>query len=126
MIMSGWILPDMYGVECISCSHSKAHLQIVNKYLENLKSKDYPCYKEIMNEFFKLRTQRKVIDLEDFAVMKLGWVKIMDHPIKIIFYSPESPIEFLIHRYAKLGYTTISTFDKQSIINIYISSQELI
>lgn len=126
MIMSGWILPDMYNVECMSCSHSKAHLQIVKKYLDNLKHKDYHCYKEIMKDFFKLRTGRKVIDLEDYAVMKLGWVKIIDHPIKIVFYSPESPIELLIHRYRKIGYTAISTFDRQGIINVCIPSQELI
>ncbi len=126
MIMSGWILPDVYSVECKSCSQAKAHTQIVKRYLDNLKLKDYNCYKEIMQEFFKLRTRRKIIDLEDFAVMKLGWIKVIDFPIKIVFYSPESPIELLIERYKKIGYTTISTFDRQSIINVCIPSQELI
>ena len=126
MIMSGWILPDMHDVECKSCANSKAHTQVVKKYLDSLKVKDYRCYKEIMQEFFKLRTQRKIIDLEDFAVMKLGWIKIIDCPIKIVFYSPESPIELLIQRYRKIGYTTIATFDRQGIINVCIPSQELI
>lgn len=126
MIMSGWILPDMYNVECKSCTHSKAHTQIVKKYLDNLKLKDYNCYKEMMQEFFKLRAGRKIIDLEDFAVMKLGWIKVLDHPIKIVFYSSESPVELLIERYKKIGYTTIATFDRQSIINVCIPSQELI
>ena len=126
MIMSGWILPDMYKIECKSCSSSNAHKQIVEKYLYNLKHKDYRSYKEIMQEFFKLRTGRKIIDIEDFAVMKLGWIKIINYPIKVVFYSPESPIELLIERYKKIGYTTISTFDRQSIINICIPSQELI
>lgn len=126
MIMSGWILPDMHNVECKSCSDSKAHSQIVKKYLANLKVRDCRCYEEIICEFYKLRSQRKIIDLEDFAVMKLGWIKVLNNPIKIVFYSPESPIELLINRYRKLGYTTISTFDRQSIINICIASQELI
>jgi len=126
MIMSGWILPDMYHVECKSCSHLKAHTQIVKRYLDNLKEKDFACYSEIMQEFFKLRTRKKVFDLEDFAVLKLGWIKIIDHPIKVVFYSNESPLELLIDRYKNLGYTTISCYEKQSIINICIPSQELI
>lgn len=126
MIMSGWILPDMYSVKCNSCSNTKEHTKIIKRYLDNLKHKDYQIYQEIMQEFFKLRTGRKIIDLEDFAVMKLGWIKVIDFPIKIVFYSPESPIELLIERYKKIGYTTISTFDRQSIINVCISSQELI
>ena len=126
MIMSGWILPDVYNVECKSCSQTKAHTQIVKKYLDNLKHKDYYCYKQIMEDFFKLRTQRKIIDLEDFAVIKLGWIKIIDFPIKVVFFSAESPIELLVQRYVKLGYTAISTFDRQSIINVAVPSQELI
>lgn len=126
MIMSGWILPDMYNVACSSCSHSKEHTKIVKQYLDNLKLKDYNCYKEIMQDFFKLRTGRKIIDLEDFAVIKLGWIKIINNPIKIVFYSPESPMELLIERYKKIGYTSISTFDRQNIIHVCIPSQELI
>ncbi|MBQ8043444.1 MAG: hypothetical protein IJ272_04770 [Clostridia bacterium] len=126
MIMSGWILPDMHNVECKSCSHSKAHAQIVKRYLDNLKQKDYACYKETIQEFFRLRNKKKVLDFEDFAVLKLGWIKIIDQPIKVVFYSNESPIELLIDRYKNLGYTTISSYEKQSIINICIPSQDLI
>ena len=126
MVMSGWVLPDMYNVECTSCSHTKAHTQIVKRYLENLKQKDYACYTEIMQEFFKLRTRKKVLDLEDFAVLKLGWVKIIDKPIKVVFYSSESPLELLIARYKNLDYAVIQSLERQSIINVCIPSQELI
>ena len=126
MIKSGWILPDMYEVECKSCSNVKLHLNIVKNYLDNLKKLDYACYKEVMQTYFKLRNQKKVLDLEDFAVLKLGWIKLIDQPIKVVFYSNESPLELLIARYKNLGYTPISSYEKQTIINICISSEQLI
>lgn len=126
MITSGWILPDMYEVQCLSCSSSNGHMKIVKDYLSKLKEKDYSNYAEILHEYYRLRARRKVLDLEDFAVMKLGWIKVINTPIRVVFYSPESPLELLINRYAKIGYTPIATDEKQIIINIKISSQELI
>ena len=126
MIMSGWILPDMYEVKCMSYSHSKEHLEIVQKYLEGLKRKNYTVYSEIMHEYYKLRTRRRIIDLEDFAVIKLGWIKVINSPIKLVFYSPESPMELLIRRYSKLGYTVIPIEEKISVYNVFIPSSELI
>lgn len=126
MIMSGWILPDMYEVKCISYSHSKEHFEIVHKYLESLKEKNHTVYHEIMHEYYKLRTRKKILDLEDFAVIKLGWIKVINSPVKVVFYSPESPMELLIKRYSKLGYSTIPIEEKISIYNIFIPSKELI
>ena len=126
MILSGWILPDMYEIKCPSCSAANCHTEVIKKYLNNIKTKDEIIYKEIMHEFYKLRSRKKVLDLEDFAVIKLGWIKILDFPIKIIFYSPESPVEILKNRYSKLGFYTIEMDEKQSMININIPSKELI
>ena len=126
MIMSGWILPDMNEIKCSSCSNSHCHLEIVKKYLANLKRRDETIYKEIMNEFYRLRSCKKVLDLEDFAVIKLGWFKVLNCPIRIVFYSPNSPLEILKCRYNKLGYSTIEMDEKQSVIHIHIPSQELI
>lgn len=126
MIMSGWILPDMNEIQCPSYSNSHCHLEAVKKYLANLKKRDETEYKEIMNEFYRLKARKKVLDLEDFAVIKLGWFKVLNYPIRIVFYSPNSPLEILKCRYNKLGYSTIEMDEKQSIINIHISSQELI
>lgn len=126
MIMSGWILPDMHEVKCESYSSTKAHLRIVKEYLAKLRIRDFNLYSEIMQEFFKLRLRRNVLDLEDFVVIKLGWIKILNCPVKMIFYSPDSPVEFLVKRYLKLGYTPIAVDDNRSIIHINIPSQELI
>ena len=92
MIMSGWILPDMYEVKCESCSRVNGHLAIVKQYLAHLKQIDYNTYAEILNQFYRLRTLKKVLDLEDFAVVKLGWIKVLDSPIKIVFYSVEKNV----------------------------------
>lgn len=126
MIMSGWILPDMYEVKCLSCSHNKEHLRIVETYLYNLKGKDHKCYLEILHEYFKLKSCKKVLDLEDFAVIKLGWIKIINSPIKVVFYSPESPMDLLVKRYTAIGFSSIAMDEKQNIINIYTPSKELI
>lgn len=126
MIMSGWILPDMHEVKCLSCSGTNGHLKIVKEYLSKLREKDYSCYTEVLYEYYKLRTCKKVLDLEDFAVIKLGWIKIINSPIKIVFYSPETPMDLLIERYANLGYSPIVTKEKQIIINVRIPSHELI
>ena len=126
MIMSGWILPDMYEVKCESCSITNNHLDVIKKYLCTLKSKDFTHYTEIMHEFYKLRARRKITDLEDFAVVKLGWIKVINAPIRVIFYSPESPMELLVARYRKLNYTTIPLDERHSIIHIPIPSNTLI
>lgn len=126
MIVSGWVLPDMYEVKCDSCSSFKAHLRIVKDYLAKLRIQDFNLYTEIMQEFFKLRLRRNVLDLEDFVVIKLGWIKVLNYPIKIIFYSPASPIAFLKTDYSKLGYTIIPVDDNRSIIHIDIPSNKLI
>ena len=126
MILSGWILPDMYEIKCPSCSDTNCHVEIIKRYLANIKRKDETTYQQIINDFYRLRARKKVLDLEDFAVIKLGWIKVLNHPIKIIFYSPESPLEILKSRYQKLGYSTIEMDEKQSVINISIPSHMLI
>lgn len=126
MIMSGWILPDMYEVKCLSYSSTNGHLEIIKEYLSKLKLKDSKCYSEILHEYYSLRTRKKVLDLEDFAVIKLGWIKIINSPIKVVFYSPESPMELLVCRYSKLGYSLIPIDEKQNIISVFIPSKELI
>jgi len=126
MIISGWILPDMYEVKCDSYSTTNGHKGVVKRYLSKLKNKDYKCYVEIIHDFLKLRTRKKVLDIEDFAVVKLGWIKVINSPIKVIFYSPESPMELLVKRYSNIGYFPIPIDEKQSIINIFIPSKELI
>lgn len=126
MIMSGWILPDMHEVKCLSYSDSNSHKDVVKNYLLNLKTKDYITYIDILYEYYCMRTRRKVLDLEDFAVIKLGWIKVINSPIKVVFYSPEGPLELLIKHYSKLDYLTIPIDEKQSIINIKIPSKELI
>ena len=126
MIMSGWILPDMYEVKCESCSRVNNHLDIIKKYLCALKSRDSIHYTEIMHEFYRLRARRKITDLEDFAVVKLGWIKVINAPIRVVFYSPESPMELLVERYRRLNYTTISLDERFSIIHTSIPSNELI
>ncbi len=126
MIMSGWILPDMFEVKCISCDNLCGHKEVVKRYLLKLKERDTERFSEIMKEYFKLRTQKKVLDLEDFAVIKLGWIKVINFPIKIVFYSLESPTEFLVKSYEKIGYSLIPINERASIIYIPIPSQELI
>lgn len=126
MIMSGWILPDMYEVKCISCAPTNNHLDVLRNYLSSLRARDLYHYTEIMNEFYKLQATRKVSNLEDFAVTKLGWIKVMNAPIRVVFYSPSSPVELLVPRYKKLNYTLIPLDERFSIIHVSIPSHELI
>jgi len=126
MIMSGWILPDSHTVECKTCSITRKHLEVVRTYFSNLKNKDYSCYESVMLEFFKLRTQKKVSDIEEFAIVKLGWIKIVDQPIKVIFYSSESPLEIISELYSNFGYHLIPISQGESIINICVPSEILI
>ena len=126
MIMSGWILPDLYEVKCLSCSSTNGHLEVVKEYLRNLKKRDHITYQEIMQQYYKARNAKRVLDLEDFAVLKLGWIKVINTPIKVIFYSPESPVELVIKRYEKVGYYPIRMDERQVIISVPIPSNELI
>ena len=126
MIMSGWILPDSHTVECKTCSVSRNHLEVVRTYFANLKKRDYACYESVMLDFFELRAQKKVSDIEEFAIIKLGWIKIIDQPIKAIFYSSQSPLEVLNKSYLRLGYHSIPIFQNENIINICVPSETLI
>ena len=126
MIMSGWILPDMYEVQCLSCSTINTHKEALKKYLLNLKKKSFSTYAEIIHEYYKLKAKKQVLDIEDFAVEKLGWIKIINTPVKIVFYSPNSPVEFIVQRYVKLNYHKIDMNQNISIFNVDIPSHELI
>ena len=126
MITSGWILPDIYEIKCKSCSTINGHMEIVSRYLTALKSKDEGLFAKINYELEKMKNSKISIALDDFAVIKLGWIKINDSPIKIIFYTKNNPLEFLTHKYICLGYTLITLEENKPCIDIYIPSKELI
>lgn len=126
MITSGWILPDMYEVSCKSCLDSSGHKQIVKQYLEQLKVKNYKLYIDIMILLFNQRKINAYLSIDDFAVSYLGWIKINNFPINMIFYSKNNPLEFLVQKYIDFGYKEVVLEKHSSIFEVPISSNLLI
>ena len=71
MIFSGWILPDLYEIPCVSCSTNKGHIQIVKSFLENLKKQDSHTFSKIQNKLDELTLTNPYLPLDDFAVVYL-------------------------------------------------------
>ena len=126
MLMSGWILPDLYEVKCKSCSTFNGHIQVVKHYLENLKQKNYKAYDKTMDIFYKLRNEQPYIELDDFAVICLGWIKVNNDPINIIFYSENNELEFYVKKYMNFGYTNIVLKRSRFVFKLNIPSEQLI
>ncbi len=126
MILSGWILPDLYEVKCKSCSTLNGHIEVVKRYLENLKQKNITAYDKIMNEFNQLKLLHTYLSLDDFAVMRLGWIKINNDPINIIFYTEENELEFLVLKYINFGYFPVVLEKNKTVFTLNIPSEQLI
>ena len=92
MVLSGWILPDGSEIHCLSCSTLRGHINVIKKYLETNKNKDYD---------YTIDYQ-----LDDYAVKKMGWIKVINEPYKYVFYSGKDKYDICIH-YEKFGYTII-------------------
>lgn len=120
MIMSGWILPDLYEVKCRSCSTVSGHIEVVKRYLDNLKKIDLRTYDKIVMSFYRESSSLPSLGLDDFAVMQLGWIKINDDPMKAIFYADNTELEFTIKRYLNVGYYPIilDSYRKQILVDI--------
>jgi len=120
MIMSGWILPDLYEVKCRSCSTINGHIEVVKRYLDNLKEMDIKKYDKIVMSFYRESSSLPSLGLDDFAVMQLGWIKINDDPMKAIFYADNTELEFTIKRYLNIGYYPIvlNSYRKQIFVDI--------
>lgn len=125
MIMSGWILPDFYEVKCKSCSTFNGHIEVVKRYLDNLKLKDLYLYNKIIDEFHKLKYSPASIGLDDFSVIKLGWMKINNDPINIFFYANKD-LEWLAKKYILLGYSPVILEKKLPLIEVNIPSHKLV
>lgn len=126
MIMSGWILPDAHEIRCKSCSTINGHISIVQRYLSNLKFRDMSLHNKITDEFVKIVSGNLVIGLDDFAVIKLGWIKVIDRPIRIIFYTKDNPLYFIIQKYENIGFSSVVLEESKPSINVHIPSKELI
>ena len=126
MIMSGWILPDMHEVKCVSCSTLSGHIQIVKRYLNKLKERDIILYERIMLAFIKSHDLNRCEALDDFAVTNLGWIKILNEPINILFCSKNNELEFMTDKYIKLGYNLVVLENKAPFFEVDIPSKELI
>lgn len=120
MISSGWILPDLYEVKCSSCSTINGHVEVVKRYLDNLKIIDLKTYDEIMVAFKRSVSSLPSTGLDDFAVVQLNWIKINNNPMKAIFYADNTELEFTVKRYLNLGYYPIElkTQYKQIVVDI--------
>jgi len=108
MIMSGWILPDYTGVRCKSYANNKEHIRIVEKYLNNLKVAEPRIYEEIIEISKKMDLSQDKLD--DLAVKVLGWTKVNNEPIKIVYYLSGSLFENVIIRYINLGFTIVPIY----------------
>ena len=123
MILSGWILPDLYEIQCASYYSKKGHIQIVTRYLDALKKHDYDTYQKVyglINGNTHISTS-----LDDFAVMRLGWVKLVDLPEPFLFVAANSPSYFMRSRYEKLGYNIMVLDNTLPLIEPNISSEEI-
>ena len=126
MLKSGWILPDFYEVKCKSCSTVNGHIDIVKRYLASLNEKDVALYEKIMYEFYKLKKSQDVLALDDFAVIKLGWIKVNDYPVNILFYARDEDTELMLKRHLDFGYEPVVLEKSLPIVSVYIPSKELI
>lgn len=108
MIMSGWILPDYTKVRCRSYANNKEHIQIVEKYLKNIQISEPHIYQEIVTASEKLNIPKDALD--DIAVKVLGWTKVNNEPMKLIFYLSGFLFENIIIRYINLGYTIVPIY----------------
>lgn len=126
MIASGWILPDLYEIKCKSCSTTNGHIEVVKRYLDNLKKVDLVTYDKIVMAFHRESSGLPSLGLDDFAVIQLGWIKINDDPMKAIFYSDNTELEFTINRYLNAGYYPIVLESYRKQIYVDIPSKELI
>lgn len=126
MIFSGWILPDLYEVKCSSCSTVNGHIEVVKRYLDNLKEVDLKTYEKIAMAFYRESSSLPSLGLDDFAVMQLGWLKINDEPMKAIFYPDNTELEFTIKRYLNIGYYPIVLDSYRKQIEVDVPSKELI
>lgn len=126
MILSGWILPDLFEIKCKSCSVFNGHIEIVKRYLENLKAKDYYLHLKIMTRFKTLQNTYPYIGLDDFAVKCLGWVKINNNPINIVFIAKSNDLSFYTKKYEKLGYEIVYLDADKHFFKVNIESKELI
>lgn len=125
MIFSGWILPDLYEIPCVSCSTNKGHIQIVKSFLENLKKQDSHTFSKIQNKLDELTLTNPYLPLDDFAVVYLGWIKVLNVPCNLIFIASNSPIRFLSARFARLDYNIILLNNDEKIILTNIPSKEI-
>lgn len=107
MITSGWILPDLVGVNCKSSSNNKEHILIVKEYLEKLYNDDEKLFFALMN--VRKNKHPECYSLDDFAVKILGWIKITNKPFKRIYLLNIHEYDDVICKYLKLGYS-ITTF----------------
>ena len=123
MILSGWILPDLYEIQCASCYSKKRHIQIVKRYLDKLKEKDFSTFEKITDLLNEKKHFLSAID--DFAVIYLGWVKLIDLPEPFFFVAENSPLSFMTSRYEKLGYNITVLDSSIPLITPNISSKEI-
>ena len=98
MIMSGWILPSGISIKCKSCSTLYGHVEVVKKYLNELKMKN-------IKEYEKLHLKSDT-PLDDFALKELEWIKVINYPYKYVFYHGNSNMVFALP-YEKYGSTII-------------------
>lgn len=126
MMTSGWILPDFREIKCVSCSSLNGHVDIVKRYLDNLKIVDKRTYDKIVQSFYIESSKVPTLGLDDFAVIKLGWVKVNNVPTKVIFFTEDKETEFIINNYLDFGYYPVCLNAIKPIIQIYTPSHKLI
>jgi len=126
MIRTGWILPDFYEVPCRSCSTLNGHIEVVRRYLEALKKKEVKTHEKIIEAYKQERKKFPSLSLDDFAVQKLGWIKLNNEPMNIIFYSDNCDAELTIRRYINIGYYHILLNNSGKQIYVDIPSNKLI
>ena len=126
MILSGWILHDLYEVKCSSCSVINGHVQVVRNYLDKLYFCDKETYSKLMQLLDKLKDDCPFLSLDDFAVMAMGWIKINNRPINMVFYSNYNDLDYIIKRYVKIGYEAVVLQGCSQTIQSNIPSYKLI
>ena len=89
MILSGWILPDGSEIKCVSNSTLNGHIAVLKKYFNVTNSKDLSS-----------------IALDDYAITKLGWIKVINGYYKYVFYKGEDNYNMIKH-YEEFGYTLV-------------------
>ena len=109
---SGWIFPD--GTEYL-CNCFTVHSKIVQDFIQGLEFQNLEKFKKISQEIEDLQFEYGTHQLyENYAIRKLGWIKVGTSYLHIITYAGYDWQSELVKPYENLEYVLENQFYSSS------------